>query len=183
MTFARTPVPSGCSTANTHGTKYFAPVNKRNSIWRLLGWVDRQVVNLLKRKADLLNDVGTAIADGMTMAYQYYFAVTQAGISGSPSVWEATYPPWSSPDPLPHLRSLDSAGTYETRTDPQSFALMASHQRSRVYSVRRQQVQLGALRRQPTPLPLRQRREHTGLRHPASLRDRDPPQSRRVRRF
>ena len=44
------------------------------------------MVNLLKRKADSLNDVGEAIADGMTTAYQYYFAVTQAGTSGSPSV-------------------------------------------------------------------------------------------------
>lgn len=116
------------SLANTHGTKYFCPINKRNSIWRLLGWVDRQVVNLLKRKADSLNDVGTAIADGMSTAYQYYYAVTQAGTSGSPVVIGGNLPAVvESPNGL-FLTSdrLTSAGTYETRTDPQSFALMAS---------------------------------------------------------
>lgn len=113
---------------NTHGTKYFCPINKRNSIWRLLGWVDRQVVNILKRKADSLNDVGVAITDGMTTAYPYYYAVTQAGTGGSPAVISGNLPAVvESPNGL-FLTSdrLTSAGTYETRTDPQSFALMAS---------------------------------------------------------
>ena len=130
VTFTQNPTTYRVFVAlsNSYGTKYFAPIDKRNSIWRLFGFVDRQIVNLLKRKADSLNDVGTAIADGMTTAYPYYFAVTQAGTSGSPSVVGGNLPSVvESPNGL-FLTSdrLTSAGTYETRTDPQSFALMAS---------------------------------------------------------
>jgi hypothetical protein len=116
------------SLENGYGTKYFAPINRRNSIWRMLGFVDRQVVNLLKRKADDLNDIGVAITDGLTNAYAYYFAVHQAGTSGSPATLGGFLPSTiESPSGL-FLTSdrLTSGGTYETRTDPQSFAVMAT---------------------------------------------------------
>jgi len=116
----------GISLVNTYGTKYFAPINKKHSIWRLLGWVDRQVVNQLKRKVRDLDDISNEILT-MTIDYEYFYALIQAGTTASPVVAQGNLPAViESPAGL-YLTSnkLTSGGTYETLTHQDSLLTIA----------------------------------------------------------
>lgn len=113
--------------SNAYGTKYFAPVNTKTSIWRILGYVDSQVVNLKKRKRQDLDDIAGTIPTLSTADF-YYSALVLAGSLSVPNIVSGNLPAVVESPSGVYLTSnkLTSGGTYETDTDPMSFALRAN---------------------------------------------------------
>ena len=56
------------------GDKWFSPVNEKTSIWKLLGFVNTQVINKLKRKAKELDDIANVLPNPSS-EYAYYDVV------------------------------------------------------------------------------------------------------------
>lgn len=108
------------------GDKWFSPVNEKSSIWKLLGFVNTQIINKLKRKATELDDIANVLPNPSPQ-YAYYNALFQAGTSGTPTQHRGVLPATiESPSGI-YLTSetLTSGGTYETRTNPDSHQLEA----------------------------------------------------------
>lgn len=114
------------STTTGDGDKWFSPVNESNSIWKLLGFVNGQIINKMKRKAKELDDIANVLPNPSS-AYPYVNALFQAGTTGTPSQHRGVLPATiESPSGI-YLTSetLTSGGTYETRTNPDSHQLEA----------------------------------------------------------
>lgn len=111
------------------GDKWFSPLHTRHSIWRLLGFADKQTINTLKRKANALDDVAEAIP-GLTTDFTYHYALSQAGSPGFPNTFSGNLPATIESPKGIYLTSdaLTSGGTYETRTHPDSLHLDAMPQ-------------------------------------------------------
>jgi len=108
------------------GDKFFCPVNERSSIWKLLGFVNGQIINKLKRKAKELEDVASVLPEP-SPSYPYIGALFRAGTYGTPLRHRGMLPTTiESPSGI-YLTSetLTSGGTYETRTNPDSHQLEA----------------------------------------------------------
>ncbi len=117
------------------GLKYFAPLQTRHTIWRLLGFVDKQVINTLKRKRetnfdDVKVEVGINARGEVSDFYNYINAIHQAGQNGSSTTFSSNLPATIESPKGVYLTSdaLTTGGTYETRTHPDSLHLDAMPQ-------------------------------------------------------
>lgn len=108
------------------GDKWFSPVNEKTSIWKLLGFVNTQVINKLKRKAKELDDIANVLPNPSS-EYAYYQALFQAGSSGTPNIHRGFLPATIESPAGIYLTSdtLTTGGTYDTRTNPDSHQLEA----------------------------------------------------------
>lgn len=121
--------------AGDTGVKYFSPLQTQNTIWRMLGFTEKQVVNTLKRKKetnydDIKNEVLDVANNVAGDFYTYIDAHHQAGGYGSPTIFQSNLPTTiESPNGI-YLTSdtLTTGGTYETRTHPDSLHLDAMPQ-------------------------------------------------------
>ena len=115
------------STTTGDGDKWFTPVNEKNSsIWKLLGFVNSQIISKMKRKAKELDDIANVLPNPST-AYPYYNALFQAGTTATPAQYRGVLPATIESPSGVYLTSetLTSGGTYETRTNPDSHQLEA----------------------------------------------------------
>lgn len=112
------------------GSKYMAPRNGKNNLWKLLGFSETQVLNIMKRKIRGINDTDepnfSDILGGLPSTSAYP-SVVLAGTSGTPFVLSGVFPATiESPEGMfITSETLTTGGTYETRINQDTLHMEA----------------------------------------------------------
>ena len=112
------------------GSKYMAPRNGKNNLWKLLGFSETQVLNIMKRKIRGINDTDepnfSDVMGGLPSTSAYP-SVVLAGTSGTPFVLSGVFPATiESPEGMfITSETLTTGGTYETRINQDTLHMEA----------------------------------------------------------